>query len=456
MLTLLFCTALFFPVRGQHLNIKSGTHVNMTGGAMVVQANLTNDGTFRQNGEVTFSGDETRTLDGSSLITFDSLTIDLAGELFQLQTGALVGANLHLASGQVQLNNSALEILVGAKIQQQNEETYIRTNGSGLLYRPIDQSDMVFFPVGGSIMAPVSIMGTTEGPSVIGLGVRDVVRVNGTNGPIIDEYLVDHTWTISDRDDAGQPYGATFQWSLSSELNTNGGELFLSNYNGGWQPYADANDAVDPGSGRRTMNKEQITDYGLFSVFGQRNGYGVPFDCQEVDLTVPPEEITGYVNYHAEESLESATHISEQSSVYFSAGESIRLLPGFTVERGAYFHAQIFSCSFSNVRMLEDEEVAQLAEPEMGRERSDLELMVFPNPLHDVSTVRFYLPEAGSTRIQVLDLNGQVLSRQDYLQLDAGWQETQFHAGNLPSGLYMLLLETETGQAWKKLIIERG
>jgi hypothetical protein len=78
---------------------------------------------------------------------------------------------------------------------------------------------------------------------------------------------------------------------------------------------------------------------------------------------------------------------------------------------------------------------------------ADLQLSVYPNPVTDYLLVSVANRQAGPMRLQLSDVNGRTV-RTDTMT-------TSSHAldvHTLPSGVYILILKTDTGQAVRKVV----
>jgi hypothetical protein len=64
-----------------------------------------------------------------------------------------------------------------------------------------------------------------------------------------------------------------------------------------------------------------------------------------------------------------------------------------------------------------------------------------PNPFASRTSVWFTLPRAADVRLEVFDLAGRRVARQEYGEQSAGLSHVVFAAGDLKSGLYLYRLQ---------------
>jgi len=84
----------------------------------------------------------------------------------------------------------------------------------------------------------------------------------------------------------------------------------------------------------------------------------------------------------------------------------------------------------------------------------------YPNPFNPMCTIRYELPEAGKTSLQVFDLSGSVVRR-----LADGWREPGVYSevwdgrsddgGELPSGVYFYSLKAGEFVTAHKMVLLR-
>ncbi len=67
---------------------------------------------------------------------------------------------------------------------------------------------------------------------------------------------------------------------------------------------------------------------------------------------------------------------------------------------------------------------------------------VFPNPANGSAKIRFYLPVAGQTSLQVFDSQGRMVSQIADRPMSAGYHSDVFEAASLPAGVYLITLHS--------------
>lgn len=69
----------------------------------------------------------------------------------------------------------------------------------------------------------------------------------------------------------------------------------------------------------------------------------------------------------------------------------------------------------------------------------DMEVRVYPNPVRDMATVTWQMPEAGDVQLELFDTKGRLLQQYGAkLSLEAGRQEFLLNLEKLPNGIYWL------------------
>ena len=79
----------------------------------------------------------------------------------------------------------------------------------------------------------------------------------------------------------------------------------------------------------------------------------------------------------------------------------------------------------------------------------------FPNPVKDVSTLKFNVPRKGFVDITLYDISGRAVKKIFSGELDAGTHTITWRADKFRAGVYILRLETAGGSATTKVTITR-
>ena len=79
----------------------------------------------------------------------------------------------------------------------------------------------------------------------------------------------------------------------------------------------------------------------------------------------------------------------------------------------------------------------------------------YPSPAHDVVTISYTLPNNCSVELAVYDLSGRRVATLVHAELTAGRHEVAWDCVEVPSGVYLYRLSTETGSVVNRLVIAR-
>jgi hypothetical protein len=77
----------------------------------------------------------------------------------------------------------------------------------------------------------------------------------------------------------------------------------------------------------------------------------------------------------------------------------------------------------------------------------------YPNPFNPVTNIRFDLPKPGKVRLDVYSIIGEQVTTLLDNDMEAGYHNIPFNATNLPSGVYVYKLQTETVTQVKKMML---
>ena len=71
------------------------------------------------------------------------------------------------------------------------------------------------------------------------------------------------------------------------------------------------------------------------------------------------------------------------------------------------------------------------------------------------ATVRFDLPSAGQTRLDVFDASGRRVAQLSSAYLEAGQHSLEWDARRHPSGIYLVRLEVGSSVVTRKVLLQR-
>ncbi|MEM6700178.1 MAG: 3-coathanger stack domain-containing protein, partial [Bacteroidota bacterium] len=425
----------------QQLKITGGT-LKVNNSSLVLQdMNLVNDGTFSSmDGNVVLTGTATTTISGTSSIIFDSLTINKSSGAVQLAQDAMVATHLELQNGTLDLQEHNLKMLDPSSIGGASTSGYVQTSGTGTLTRPVADAD-VTFPIGNSSYNPAILNNDSGTADFYSMRVRDELLENASSGAQVTEYGVNRTWEIDEETAGGSDLDVTLTWDNADEIGTTGSDYVQANYNVGWNTVASG--AASSTFGLNSLASTDNSNLGDYAIFEDRSPLTDSYICNDNGALVVPGTLNMTENYHAGTTLTSDAVVTSSASILYTAGTSIQLQTNFEVQNGAYFHAFIANCTFSSISEVENRAIEELAV--ITNELDELQVEVFPNPFSSSTNIKFFLPKEDGVQMMISDLNGRILKVKE-TNAQAGWQQTNFNAGNLPSGNYFLILRSNEQQ----------
>ena len=83
----------------------------------------------------------------------------------------------------------------------------------------------------------------------------------------------------------------------------------------------------------------------------------------------------------------------------------------------------------------------------------NMEIIVYPNPVHGISRITFYLADKGNVSLRVVDVTGKVCAILQNGELDAGRYSFDISSASFGQGIYMCLLKVNKSMSSKKIII---
>ena len=165
--------------------------------------------------------------------------------------------------------------------------------------------------------------------------------------------------------------------------------------------------------------------------------------------------------YRASGKIISEGIIWSGRDVRFTAGESIRLLPGFHVQSGADFLARIDCPSFNlnqervaGDRELSDAGKSMEADMSLWTDAGKTDLKIWPNPTSDWTTILFNLPDHRTVSLFIYTADGREITTLCRNQIyNKGGHTKQFPAHQLVPGMYYLAMKTEKEILTRPLVV---
>jgi hypothetical protein len=77
----------------------------------------------------------------------------------------------------------------------------------------------------------------------------------------------------------------------------------------------------------------------------------------------------------------------------------------------------------------------------------------YPNPFNPTTIIRFALPESGLTSIKIFNVLGQEITELVNREMSKGYHSVEFNAENLPSGIYLYILRSNSHVLSKKMML---
>jgi hypothetical protein len=174
-----------------------------------------------------------------------------------------------------------------------------------------------------------------------------------------------------------------------------------------------------------------------------------PHACSTEELVLFMDQINSGV-YDDAEVIYAAGKLEEKGVVTFHASETISLLPGFKVTPGTTFKAALQACQSDDGKGLAPEDIHEASmDLAVGEQKvselSQAALRIAPNPVEKQSRIRYYLPKkTDQISLILMDVNGRkIRDLQPAHQATTGWQQVEFTTGDLPPGMYFLMLRVE-------------
>lgn len=174
-------------------------------------------------------------------------------------------------------------------------------------------------------------------------------------------------------------------------------------------------------------------------------------------------QLNGTINdtkyYEASDFIESEQQLVKDADVEYVAGNKITLKPGFKAKENTTFLARIGACqpAYPNSDRSVDlsQPVTRTNPFKQFKSDSGLQLTCMPNPFSDRTTVKYFLDETTSVSFTVYDLSSRLLYTLNKENQEAGNHQFDFFSKEMPSGMYLLKMQTGTKMETTKILITK-
>ncbi|OGU10365.1 MAG: hypothetical protein A2X61_11390 [Ignavibacteria bacterium GWB2_35_12] len=141
----------------------------------------------------------------------------------------------------------------------------------------------------------------------------------------------------------------------------------------------------------------------------------------------------------------------ENSEVSLRAGDEVILSPGTRAEIGSNVHVFIDDCGTQAIVSKDDKKgSSKLIESSF----INYKFVVVPNPANNSIEVKFKLEEGSPVQIQIINSLGQtLLCQSDFYNNTATEKKLSFDVSTLPSGLYFVVLRSQSFVQSKQIVI---
>lgn len=428
------------------LTIASGASLSFSGttNGIDVKGAFTNNGTFSGSlGKVTFSG----TSQNIPAATYRNLEMNGSGSK-TLGGSVSVSGTLTLTSGHIILGSNNLTLGNSSSISGGSASSFVVTNGTGTLRQQNigagGKSGNIIFPVGvnTSSYTPLTINNTGI-VDLFSVGVMASVYTayagHTPTGNVLNEMVVNRTWTIAESLIGGSNTTLSFQWNAADEtLGFDRNRCHGSHYeNNTWNKGATG---IASGSNPYSISMSGVTTFSPFAV--GTPGSTLPLTLQSFEANVKSNDVvlnwstSNEINTAGFDVERSADGVSFTKISYVVSKENNTNKYDFTDKQLAAGNFKYRlkmtdkdgSHTFSNTIAVRIEAVAAGFE-------------LYPNPVTGSTVhIRSLNVQSDAVSIKIADLSGRIWHSETVTAAKINGGQHAVTVRQLPAGNYMMII----------------
>lgn len=346
-------------------------------------------------------------------ISFESITLDASGNVYS--TGSFISTDNDFDPGETVYNMDALGTRDAFVCKLTNEGNFVWARQFGRSGATASARDLAV-DAGGNVYSTGYFIGKVDFDPGAG-----VVTLTSTNPPGQADIFVSKLTATGN-------YG----WAKSvgtSEYDLGTSIAVDAQANVYYTGYFDGKADFDPGS-----KKYLLTSTG--------------YDCFISSLTT-----TGAFRWARKlggsgDDWATAISVDDDLNIYTTGGFSVSV--DFDPNESIY---ELTSAGSSDAFVLKLSQGSLLAPPVIIRSTPDLDVTVYPNPTRERVTIAFHADTESDYQILLIDVTGRILQTHEGKSL-AGRNEHVLHFGNIPAGIYQVILHMGVQREMNMLLVE--
>lgn len=156
--------------------------------------------------------------------------------------------------------------------------------------------------------------------------------------------------------------------------------------------------------------------------------------CMEDDLAISGTATDNTIEW-GKNTVNATATIPDGKISHYKAGNTIRLLPGFSAQSGSKFSAKIEECEMP----AEDPPYADPGYYLLPR--SEIDFTVYPNPIDQTTKISWQIEQGAEVNINLYSISGILIRNLTAQSFGSGQHSLDVDLGELPSGMYVMVLQ---------------